>query len=67
MSTVDGDMYTVNTPNEDRAYNTWISPKHDNFVFEVQACSDVHVVLCDTPFLTAGAYEVVIGGWTNSR
>lgn len=65
---VDGDLYTVYTPNEDRAYNTWIAPKQESFLFEVEACSDVHLMLSPTPgFVDATNYEVVIGGWTNTR
>ena len=65
---VDGQMYSVYSPNEDRAYNTWIAPKHENFRFEAQACSDLHLLLSPTPgFVDASAYEVVIGGWNNTK
>ena len=37
-------------------------------VFRVAACSDVHVALSlDTSFDSTTTYEVIIGGWTNTK
>ena len=64
-----GPMYTVRTPSEDYQYDhLWVVP-HDHYLeFELMACSDGHIALAETPGIwTEGTYEIVIGGWTNSK
>ncbi|XP_069117751.1 C3 and PZP-like alpha-2-macroglobulin domain-containing protein 8 [Argopecten irradians] len=46
-------------------YNQALSP----FIFHVKACTDAHVLLMDFDSQTApgNIYEIVIGGWNNSK
>ena len=52
------------------AYNTsWVDVVgKSSMVFQVKACSDVHLALARIPGeAQVQAYEVVIGGWENSK
>lgn len=43
-------------------------PKEDFLLFDVMACNNIHLSLAETPGeFTKNAYEVVIGGWDNTR
>ena len=50
-------------------YKTWTTVEHRQFIFfESWACSDVHVLLSERLNQHHGfSYEVVIGGWNNTR
>ena len=52
-------------------YNqAWINtaPAGPVFVFSVRACSDVHLALAEFASVEDNAaYQVVIGGWDNSK
>jgi hypothetical protein len=49
--------------------STVLAPRQQYFEFSAAACSDVHVALAeDARDIDGGsAYEVVIGGWDNTR
>jgi hypothetical protein len=58
------------TPNEYAYGYFWASIEHKEYLaFTTSACSDVHVAFSDrlTFDINAHAYEIVIGGWDNSR
>ena len=63
-------MYSVYTP-EGYDYNRiWLATKGHHLEFEVLACSDIHISLSDDFGLQESGsnnYEIVIGGWSNSR
>ena len=45
-----------------------LSSGETSLVFEVQACNDAHIYLGEYFGVTmSNAYEIVIGGWGNSR
>ena len=50
-------------------YKLWSSVEHrQHMFFAVVACSDVHILLSEGLNRKWGfAYEVVIGGWNNTR
>ena len=59
----------VQTPSEDYKYDHfWIAP-HDYCIgFSAMACSDVYVALSEIPGVFEDQmYEIVIGGWDNSK
>ena len=62
-------MYSVHTPAGYDYNRMWLSVRREVVEFEVMACSDVHIALTDEPGKTSetSTYEIVIGGFTNSR
>ena len=63
-------MYSVYTTATNNDYdNIVVAPKSEILEFDILACSDVHIALSDT-FTSAESftdYEIVIGGWGNTR
>ena len=63
-------MYSVYTTATNTDYdNIVVAPKNKILEFDILACSDVHIALSDT-LTTAESftdYEIVIGGWGNTR
>lgn len=48
--------------------HVWESVERSRFItFGVTACSDAHVILSNTARLFGGEYELIIGGWQNTR
>ena len=47
----------------------WMTPTTEVFPFYVQGCRDAHVALSKVPYEvdTESAYEIVIGGYSNSK
>ena len=67
-----GDIYTVQTPDLGgrHEYNLfWMTPTSELFTFYVKGCMDAHVAIAEVPYRVnvAASFEVVIGGWDNSR
>ncbi len=60
-------MYIIHTPNQYNYERAIFLPKDDVFVINVKASSDAHILLSTVPGgALQMAYEVVIGGWTNT-
>lgn len=59
------EVYTVK--DEKRFDQLVLTTEANSFVFEVKACSDVHLALSRVPGVTTSqSYEVVIGGWNGN-
>ena len=59
---------TVNTDNGYHYEDTGLDlSKADGVVFKVKACNDAHVALSTSTNLDSNMYEIVIGGWSNSK
>ena len=39
----------------------------DGVVFKVKACNGAHVALSTSKDLSSNMYEIVLGGWSNSK
>lgn len=50
-------------------YQLWTTVEHRQYMlFGVMACSDVHILLSERLNKQHGfSYEIVIGGWNNTR
>ena len=59
----------VDTLNEYNTYPLWIDvSRADYLVFRLKAGSDGHVYLCEYYGIAwQDAYEIVLGGWNNTR
>uniref|UniRef100_X2B7D1 Farnesoic acid O-methyl transferase domain-containing protein n=1 Tax=Capitella teleta TaxID=283909 RepID=X2B7D1_CAPTE len=56
------------TPVDFGYHYVWETVEHkQGIVFSVRACSDVHVILSDVIRDTADRYDIVIGGWANTK
>ena len=56
------------TPVDFRYDQIWEGVEHRRGVtFGVKACSDVHIILANKIRMIDGMYDIVIGGWYNSR
>ena len=56
------------TPVDFGYHYVWETVEHkQGIVFSVQACSDVHVILSDVVRVTDDRYDIVIGGWSNTK
>ncbi|CAH0559908.1 unnamed protein product [Brassicogethes aeneus] len=55
------------TPKENSFNYTFLGIDSDHFSFEVEATNDVHVGLFSKPEATPPWYEIVIGGWGNTK
>ena len=64
-----GLQYVANTPNDENYKYHWVSVVGHNFlIFSVQAENDAHLALSAVPGnAKVHTYEVVIGGWGNSK
>ena len=64
-----GKLMEVHTPARYDYYGTLWTLEYDrrHFLFDVQACSDVHVALAEAFGDDRHAYEVVIGGSGNTK
>ena len=59
---------TVNTNDRYHYDNTDLDlSQADGVVFKVRACNDAHVALSSSTNLDRDMYEIVIGGWSNSK
>ena len=56
------------TPNDYQFTHGWMMVRDkEGIVVQVMACNDAHVVLMDIPGEGTKAYQVIIGGWKNTR
>ncbi len=62
-----GNTYYVKTPADDTFKTARIYSNYTYFVFGVRTCMDAHVGLLPPTGSTESYYEVVIGGYSNSR
>ena len=64
-----GNVFSITTPGNSYDYTkNLIAPRETYFEFDVIACSDVHLALAENVMNVADkSYEIVIGGWDNTR
>ena len=64
-----GHQLSIDTPVDYRYQYMWKSVERRSFLsFKVRACNDVHVALAEEMGRTdTSMYEIVIGGWENTR
>ena len=66
-----GNVYELHTPDSGQSYAytfSVITFWDERLSFNVKACNDAHIMLQTVPGSTVDKhYEVVIGGWSNTR
>ncbi|CAH0559909.1 unnamed protein product [Brassicogethes aeneus] len=63
----DSETLLLFTPKENSFNYTFLGLDSDHFSFEVEATNDVHVGLFTKTEATPPWYEIVIGGWSNTK
>lgn len=62
-----GDTYSVFTQSDYRYDYTWVQPTGSSVEFRVRTCNDGHILLSSSLLDVADGYEIVLGGYDNTR
>lgn len=68
---ISDNVYELQTPDDGQDYKyvyNLITTSSHTLIFWVKACNDAHILLQSIPgSMTDQAFEIVIGGWGNTR